>query len=491
MELLYPLALFAAFGIIVPILVHLWNRRRLRVLRVGNVDIIGKGKQQQIKKFRIKNWPLFLLRCLLILCLALALAQPRFVGNSAKSYGAGWVLLGNGFQEGLNEWQWSTIDSLVKAGYQLRAFDSTFRQIEKDKDSVLKSHDLFSLIHRLNGKLDPDFPVFVFARPFLTQMQGDVPSASFNLRWQDLAQGYSTATYSVRYAWKADGDSIALLQSSATDKSTRLWKTSLVDDGTTQDLMTKVDKGILQVKHVDQDNWIAVDTQTYHIQIAAESAMADKRYVEAFLRTFAHHSSLPIKVSDYSPGTKCDFLFDLTLDGVKPDSTYKTVFRYAQGKAETQEQNRLLQTGKQSNAVDPILYKMIVANDDAASLWTDAFGRSVLTRYQEQGRMFYTFHSRFNPQWTDLVWKRDMVDYLSPILLHALFPPAANDEYADSNDKRSFGGDIILPRTKIHKGDGDRSSSWEMQAPLIWLALLLFLMERIMSYRLKGKEDVS
>lgn len=75
------LALFGVFAIAIPIVIHLNKAKQAPVVWVGNIRLL---KGQDTKRFRptnIDNWPLFILRVLIVLAITLAAAKPYRQGD--------------------------------------------------------------------------------------------------------------------------------------------------------------------------------------------------------------------------------------------------------------------------------------------------------------------------------------------------------------------------------------------------------------------------
>src|SRR5579872_4843154 len=106
MQFLNPIWLAAAAAIVVPVLLHLWNDRRGKVLQVGSVELLAGGRRRMAWRRRVSEWLLLVVRCLLLVALALLMAGPvrRFAVK-------GWVLGGG-----------RVADSLVKAGWERHSF---------------------------------------------------------------------------------------------------------------------------------------------------------------------------------------------------------------------------------------------------------------------------------------------------------------------------------------------------------------------------------
>jgi hypothetical protein len=76
MSFLNPALLFGAAAVAVPILIHLWNRRRFRPMPWAAMRFLRASVEQNRRRVRIEDWLLLLVRCLLLMLLALALARP-------------------------------------------------------------------------------------------------------------------------------------------------------------------------------------------------------------------------------------------------------------------------------------------------------------------------------------------------------------------------------------------------------------------------------
>ena len=70
----------AAAGI--PILIHLLNRNRFKVVRWGAMHLLDTAFRINQRRLRIENWLLLFIRCLIPTLLALALARPVIIGAS-------------------------------------------------------------------------------------------------------------------------------------------------------------------------------------------------------------------------------------------------------------------------------------------------------------------------------------------------------------------------------------------------------------------------
>jgi len=82
MNFLNPLFLFGLGAAAIPILIHLFTRRKPREVRFPSLDFLAEVNQSEIRRLRIKQWLLLLLRALAVAFLALALARPSLQGSA-------------------------------------------------------------------------------------------------------------------------------------------------------------------------------------------------------------------------------------------------------------------------------------------------------------------------------------------------------------------------------------------------------------------------
>lgn len=85
MTLLHPSYLWGLFGILIPIAIHLWSKKKVRTIKVGSVKFIEEAVSVQHKSIAINEWWLLLLRSLTILFLVLILCEPSLDNPPQKT----------------------------------------------------------------------------------------------------------------------------------------------------------------------------------------------------------------------------------------------------------------------------------------------------------------------------------------------------------------------------------------------------------------------
>jgi hypothetical protein len=88
LSFLNPLFLFGLVAAGIPVIIHLFTRRRPREMQFPSLEFLTEVNQSEIRRLRLKQWLLLLLRTLAIAALALALSRPAVKGTIGLKSGA-------------------------------------------------------------------------------------------------------------------------------------------------------------------------------------------------------------------------------------------------------------------------------------------------------------------------------------------------------------------------------------------------------------------
>lgn len=92
MNFLHPAFLAGLAAAALPVLIHLLTRRRPREVRFPSLEFLAEVNQSEIRRLRLKQWLLLLLRTLAVALLALALARPSIDGGARGGQAASTVV---------------------------------------------------------------------------------------------------------------------------------------------------------------------------------------------------------------------------------------------------------------------------------------------------------------------------------------------------------------------------------------------------------------
>ena len=88
MSFLNPLFLFGLAAAAIPVIIHLFTRRRPREVPFPSLQFLSEVNQSEIRRLRLKQWLLLLLRTLAVAAIALAMARPAVRGTAGVKSGA-------------------------------------------------------------------------------------------------------------------------------------------------------------------------------------------------------------------------------------------------------------------------------------------------------------------------------------------------------------------------------------------------------------------
>jgi len=90
---LNPLFLFGLAAAAIPIIIHLFTRRRPREVRFSSLEFLTEVHQSEIRRLKLKQWLLLLLRALAVAALAMAMARPALRGSAGGGRAATTVVV--------------------------------------------------------------------------------------------------------------------------------------------------------------------------------------------------------------------------------------------------------------------------------------------------------------------------------------------------------------------------------------------------------------
>ncbi|WP_162915395.1 BatA domain-containing protein [Paraflavitalea soli] len=501
LQLLNPIALVAAAAVIIPVLVHLWNVRTGKTLRVGSIALLATSARRRASSLRITNWPLFLLRCFLLLLLAFLLARPVWNNTPTANKQAGWILVPARQLATAHAHYGPRIDSLLAAGLELHDLGTGFEKLQlqdtlqyststPDKSTLLPP---WSLLKVLDVQLPKAFPVHVFTDNRLSAYQGDRPHTQLAIHWNSFATGDSMYR-SPALQWVTPNGKIRHIEWVSTPAG-NYYRESMTGAALTGD----------------------IDTSIIRIGIYPGKNMADAQYVKAALQAIAQFTGRRITTTLLSagqaPATAQNIVFNLdeqqhvglnlskssTTDNLLSYIAPKgTLFQYDTGDAIAgaswaQEGNLITGEGLQHK-----VYRFTGGAAKGTPLWTLANGQPLLTMTAAEGRRVYHFKSRFNPAWSDMVWEGDFVQTLLPLVLAAPVIPDAVDLRIIDEQQSAIGS----RETAIGPVDGREQSAVDLAdrqeqgadsllkdsakdlSFIIWIAaFILFAAERLLTHR--------
>ncbi|WP_110827395.1 BatA domain-containing protein [Pedobacter nutrimenti] len=464
MQFLYPIGLFALAGIAVPLLIHLWNIKPGRRLKIGSIALLGEGSDQRSRSFRLRDWLLLLLRCLLLIFLGLILAGPYLDKKMEKDGPKGWVLVRKENLKLIYHQKTKEIDSLLSSGYQVREFAPGFPQLKLKDTLVLEAPlkinklNYFSLLRELNEQLPAGFPLQLYADRQLSKLSGSLPELALKLQWNTIEKKDSLSSWKTSFAGK----------------------TYLASSGPSSTSYKVLDQG--------------EGTARMLVLIQGTANQADQHYLKAALKSIGEYSGLKIQVDGYNEKNfsllKPDLVF--WLSDREPDQALRKAWKkgavllsYEQGQTLALQSSIHLNPDERGNQDAVLLHKRISpVVVKGRTVWTDGFGQPLLSLDEDQALQHYRFYSRFNPQWTDLVWREEFLKALMPLLF------AADDQARSTGFEQHPDDQRVQPEALPLSLPGnqygiEQRRGWKEPLNLVFwgLAFSVFVLERILSLK--------
>jgi hypothetical protein len=450
MNLLYPIGLVALAGLIIPVLLHLWNVKQGKTLKIGSIALLGENSTSSSRSFKITDWLLFILRCLIVILIAFVLAQPFIKKTISHTKNAGWILIDKNQFANVYRTNQPTIDSLVNLGFELRDFNLGFTQFFL-KDSLVKNDktsDLSytALLRQLNKQIPAGYSAYLFADHRLNTFDGDLPKLSFNLTWKEFKQGDTLKTWQTKFLGKFfEGKSTPIATSYTASEA---------------------------------QNLPVVKVAIY------ELTGNDAKYIKASLNAVSDFTKRRFEIKNWNLAkTDADVVFWLSDEPFS--GTLKanaTLLSYQKGKV--LKVNSSVSLGEAPNQKIELFQRVAFDQLKGNAIWTDGFGVPLLIKKREAELNHFYFYSRFNPNWGDLVWNVQFTRAIIPIVLGD--QNVEDFGYEDNPaDQRALDKQQLI-ETKINKASLSTSTTNQDLGHIFWiLALVVLFIERVLSFSKK------
>lgn len=495
LQLLYPIWLFAIGGIAIPLIIHLWNVKKGKTLKVGSISLLGESSRQHAKSLKLIDLLLLFLRCLLLIILAFILAKPIWNNKNTEETNSGWILIEEENNKEIYTNFKPEIDSLIGLGYEFHYFEPEFRAgkitevLDENRSHKNNILPYWSLLNLLNDKIPANTKAILFTGDRLNSLGAERAIISFPLTWKTISMADSTSTW-IESAWFKDSGSIQAILATSSPSATIF--TTETFDPTIKNSRLSLDfeAGEARLNYIDKNkkdsSSILIDTTSIKVAIYTDKFKDDARYVQAAIGAIQNYTARKIELSEFStknipPDQNVIFwLSESTMPSqIKPKNI---LFTYKSGPIKNINTQLKLNQSAPNAGID--LYKRINISENEPSgfpIWEDGFGNPILYQTFTKSYIKLQFYSRFNPDWNELVWSQEFTKALTYIILSN-----KKSSKIHARDKRSVNMDQMLPLfTNDNKSSSDKNQSKETSVEnQFWLALILvFMAERYLTFR--------
>ena len=532
LTLLNPAALLALLGLLVPVAIHLWNRRPGREVAVGSLRWLAAGANRRLRNLKPEQLWLLLLRAALLAVLAVATAGPAW--RRARPAGRGVVLLSPA-AVGLPAFaaQRPVIDSLRRRGYTVRWLAAGFPNASGAAGPTATASGragarmapganrragrwLWARVQQAGARF-PGQPLYVVTPAALAGFRGAHRPLRPNITWQALPDTAATS-------WLAGadvmGDSLQLLVGRSSETRTFFRRMKVLRPRHGGELIRVAGLASLRFQPEADGSGSLVPVpagdalgsvagtpiRAQPLDIVLYSTpqyAADARCLEAASRAAALGLAIPprlrrVTVPPAHLGTGWTFwLSDKPLPATWRADVRRGghLWREAAGPGVADT----AQLATATKAASVAVFRRGTEGDlqTTTPVWSDGRGRAVLTR-QPLGRgAIYQLNTRLSPAWSELA-----DDPQLPARLLALLQPEPTDEFSlpasapdhlQSDDRRALDPTQLLTGSQPG-AEKMAHSAKAVPAPeafrftdfrpwLVLMAGLLFLGERLLARR--------
>lgn len=507
LQFLTPIWLLAIGAIILPLAIHLWNVKKGKTLKIGSIRLFGENSRQSSTSLRFQDLWLLLLRCLLLVILAMLLAGPLIMQKTPAQKARGWILID---QQHLNETYLShkpRIDSLVQAGYETHYFKPGFEMFNladtaknaiPTKAAAGDNLSYWSLAKALDKQLPLSARAYIFTNNRQNRFTGDRPKFRSKIIWE-VYNSPDSVYNSIFNSYTTQNDSLELIlaQSQRAGLIYTREKTSLSNVGPAYELIEGNNPGIrfttddISSKTTDS-SIITVDTSVMRIALFTDRYGADLAYLRAALQTVQSFSQRKISINAYRNSKELPeeltwlfWLSDLPLnESVKNKS--RNIFTYQPGKTLQLNKSWILTKDQGSYGLEnTALFKrksISNLNSQQDVLWDDEMGKPLLTKTVNRAYTEFKFYSRFDPEWNDLVWDPRFPETILKLIL----PVPEKTNNLQQNDRQTLNLSQIRPGVSDDQGMGTAKVEFRETKldKYFWILLIiLFALERWASAR--------
>lgn len=462
-------------------------------MKVGSLRWLEASASNRWSSIKLSNFWLLVLRCLILILLAVALAQPVWEHQAPKQQGVKAIVVGeellyNSALEPIKP----TIDSLLQRGYTLHKYTPDLEQVPQEawqqisslaQDSLVSSkYNYWSLLPALAAKYkNPQDSVLLFTSDQQQYFAGTRPEAMpRHIRWIPVATDKSITW--LQAAIQTSPDSLLLILGHSSREGTTYSKykaaasVQSINLPGNQQLHLQRQQDSLQATFSGHSSKVRIQTNSLQVAILSEEAQqAEVRYLQAAIQTISSYTGLPIQIKADTTGA--DWVFWLRNEPL-PGSINHQIKQGLQVWVQPGQVPQAVKTSFTGISGTSIKIHQLSQQppQQQNQVWTAASGEAILYAEAIGLGKVYIFRSGFSPAWSELGQSAQLPELLLPILLPQ---PQATHDYRALDEQQ------LLPEAQVQAAPA--SAAKTAQTPLLkWFVLAafaLFLIERTIARR--------
>lgn len=263
--------LWGLLGLLLPIAIHLWSRKKVKTIKVGSTKLLQASEPKQTSSIKLNELLLLFLRLLIIFLLVFILAVPS-ISKTEKNVAINYVIE----PSLLNEDRMSSmLDTIPKES--VRILENGFPSWDEYEDKEFpKSPFYWQLAQQIHSIASDS--IVVFSKGFMKGVKGKRPTIKANTRWITFEQN-TAAQKTLEVTHK---ESYVEVLSSSGDGSILSFKKDTISLDSDLIVMN-TSKDSIRLKSSNSKSWLALQRNT-PIQIGIvnnDSLQEQIRYFKA------------------------------------------------------------------------------------------------------------------------------------------------------------------------------------------------------------------
>jgi len=443
MQFANPMYLFALAGIIIPIVVHLWNRMEGKVIKVGSIRFMSESESSRFNAIQLNEVILLILRILVVILLVLILAGLQY--RDDQSFRTT-VLIDRqitGDPDVRN-----LLDSIKKME-DVRYFENGFPIFDGREGSVKYKTDQWTLLQQLESLNFDNY--IIYSASLVKHFKGPRVPLPENVTW--ISVPVKNERRFLAGAYKSTKDSLTIVMGMSDENRLNYISEKKHIDQVRDDLM--VNKSAIGLDLVRNEVWL-VNQPEYRI------------------------SFQPVPV--FTVGIVFDSEFQVDVSYIR--AAFEAIENYgaADFKLTTYQSGHLPEIQLNENDV------LIFFTDDPRTLSDKVVIGYNENKYIEKlispavGKNRYFFTRRLNPRYTP----ESELDELPMEIMKLLISTDKEIKISKDNDLRKISQDQIVGDRKILEARA-KAISYESAGTILWVLLLLTLLTERMVSSIKGQ----
>ena len=184
MEFTNPLYIVGLLGLLVPLLIHLWNRNTHVVIQVGSTKLLETSEANRANKIQFQDLWLFLLRAIIIACAVFLIIQP-FYQKTTKTKAVqikNWLLIEPNLLDK------DEIKNLINnySNHEKRVLQNDFPILKDSTKIDTKTNDYYQLLNSLNSQENAPDSIIIFSNTLLKNFKSPIPTVPTNIAWKQI-----------------------------------------------------------------------------------------------------------------------------------------------------------------------------------------------------------------------------------------------------------------------------------------------------------------